>query len=253
MKALLFDVGNTRLKWGVATDGEIGRTGHVSLKRLNDSGFAALTTRLPRRIDQVMASNVAGPSFGARLAAVIGIHCGRELRFAKTERTAHGVTNAYRRPRQLGVDRWVAMIGAWAEFESACVVVDAGTAVTIDVLDDQGMHLGGQILPGVSLMAQALSGETSDIGPVARRIKGTASGLTMFAHSTAAAVQNGAWNAVTGAVERAINALRSNAYDPVVVLTGGDGSRMLDALSETPQWRPDLVLQGLLHILESRQ
>ena len=88
MKALLFDIGNTRLKWGVATDGEIGRTGHVSLERLNDSGFAALTTRLPRRIDQVMASNVAGPSFGARLAAVVGIHCSCELRFAKTERTA---------------------------------------------------------------------------------------------------------------------------------------------------------------------
>ncbi len=252
MKALLLDVGNTRLKWGVAKDGTIARTGHVSLERLNDSGFAALTTRLPRRVDQVMVSNVAGPSFGARLSAVLGIHCGCELRFAKTERTAHGVTNAYRRPRQLGVDRWVAMIGAWTEFESACVVVDAGTAVTIDVLDDEGVHLGGQILPGVSLMARALSGETSDIGPVVRRTKVAASGLDLFSDSTAAAVQSGAWNAVTGAVERAINALRSNAYDPVVVLTGGDGSRMLDALSEMPHWRPDLVLQGLLHILESR-
>jgi pantothenate kinase type III len=72
----------------------------------------------------------------------------------------------------------------------------------------------------------------------------------MFAHNTAAAVREGAQNAVSGAVDRAIRTLQSNAYEPVVVLTGGDASRILNALCESPSHRPHLVLQGLAHMLD---
>jgi len=72
----------------------------------------------------------------------------------------------------------------------------------------------------------------------------------MFGDTTSKAVQHGAWNAVTGAVDRAITTLRSNAYDPAVVLTGGDASRMLTALGTEPLHRPHLVLQGLARMLQ---
>jgi type III pantothenate kinase len=174
------------------------------------------------------------------------------VHFAKAERQACGVRSGYRHPRRLGVDRWVAMIGAWAELESACVVVDAGTAVTIDAIDNEGRHLGGQIFPGVRLMFQALNASTSDIPAVAGRLP-AATGLDMFGDTTSKAVQHGAWNAVTGAVDRAITTLRSNAYDPAVVLTGGDASRMLTALGTEPLHRPHLVLQGLARLLQETQ
>ena len=248
MKALLLDVGNTRLKWGVLDGGQIHRTGHIAMTRIREEGLGVLTSRLPHGVDAVQVSNVAGATFATRLSGVIGMHCGCEVHFAKAEREACGVRSGYRHPRRLGVDRWVAMIGAWAELQSACVVVDAGTAVTIDAIDDEGRHLGGQIFPGVRLMFAALNASTSDIPVVAGRMA-VATGLDMFGDTTSKAVQHGAWNAVTGAVERAITTLRSNAYDPAVVLTGGDASRMLAALGTESLHRPHLVLQGLARML----
>ena len=249
MKALLLDVGNTRLKWGVLEDDRIRRTGHIAMRKIREEGLGVLTSRLPRSIEAVHVSNVAGATFATRLSGVIGMHCGCDVHFAKSAREACGIRSGYRHPRRLGVDRWVAMIGAWAELESACVVVDAGTAVTIDAIDDEGQHLGGQIFPGVRLMFEALTASTSDIPAVGRQATAS-SGLDMFGDTTGKAVQNGAWNAVTGAVDRAITTLRSNAYDPAVVLTGGDASRMLTALGTEPLHRPHLVLQGLARMLQ---
>lgn len=253
MKALLLDVGNSRIKWGVLDDGEIRRTGHIAQDRIRDDGLQVLTTRLPRRVDQVFVSNVAGTSFATRLSGVVGMHCDCDVRFARSERRGWGVQNSYTQPRRMGVDRWVAMVAAWAEIQDSCLVVDVGTAVTLDAIDDGGAHLGGQIIPGVAAMAAALSAATSDI-PLVRPLparKGTQ--LQMFARNTAAAVREGAHNAVAGAVDRAAQTMRSNGYDPTTVLTGGDASRILEALDVAPLHRPHLVLRGLAHMLESAQ
>lgn len=251
MTALLLDVGNFRLKWGVLDDDGIRRSGHISQERIRDQGLQALTTKLPRRIDTVLVSNVAGNSYAMRLSGVIGMHCKCDVHFARSERRGWGVTNSYRQPRRLGVDRWVAMIGAWAEVQSACLVVDVGTAVTLDAIDDEGVHLGGQIIPGVETMLDSLSAATSDIAPVKATAKLSTNDMKMFGRNTAAAVREGVQNAVTGAVERAIRTLQSNAYEPTIVLTGGGASRILGALDGAVLHRPNIVLQGLAHMLES--
>ncbi len=253
MTALLLDVGNSRLKWGVLDDDDIRRTGHIAHDRIRERGLQELTSKLPRRVDAVFASNVAGTSFATRLSGVVGMHCHCDVRYARSERRGWGVTNSYRQPRRMGVDRWVAMVGAWAEMQSSCLIVDVGTAVTIDALDDDGVHLGGQIIPGVATMAQSLSSATSDIPLVRASAKRVANDLEMFGHNTAAAVREGSQNAVVGAIERAIRTLQSNGYDPTIVLTGGDASRILKSLDETLLHRPHLVLQGLAHMLESAQ
>lgn len=77
--------------------------------------------------------------------------------------------------------------------------------------------------------------------------------MQMFARNTAAAVREGARNAVVGAVDRAVEILEAEGYEPTTVLTGGDASRILDALYAAPIHRPHLVLQGLAHMLESAQ
>jgi type III pantothenate kinase len=251
MSALLLDVGNSRLKWGVLDDGEIRRTGHISQEKIRDQGLSVLTTKLPRRVDVVRASNVAGTSFGTRLSGVIGMHCNADVHFARSEKRGWGVTNSYRQPRRLGVDRWVAMIGAWAETQAACLIVDAGTAVTLDAIDDEGNHLGGQIIPGVDTMLESLSSATSDIPLVKASARQSPGDLKTFGRNTAAAVREGAQSAVIGAVERAIRTLQSNAYDPTIILTGGGASRILGALADAPLHRPNLVLHGLAHMLEN--
>ena len=251
MTALLLDVGNSALKWGVLEEGAIRRTGHIAQQKIRDQGLTVLTSRLPRRVDTVFVSNVAGTSFATRLSGVLSMHCNAEVHFARSEREACGVTNAYRQPRRLGVDRWMALIGAWAETNAASLVVDAGTAVTLDALDDTGQHIGGQILPGVTLMAQSLAARTSDIPAMKRRAASQVRGIEMFATSTAAAVGHGAMNAVVGAIERAAAVLREDGTEVSIFLTGGDASRILKSLGAEALHRPHLVLQGLARLLDT--
>lgn len=253
MTTLLLDIGNSRLKWGTLDDGEIRRTGYVDHTRIQEHGWQAFTTKLPRRVDKVFVSNVAGTNFGNRLSGIVGAHCACDVRFARSERRGWGVTNAYRQIRRLGVDRWVAIIAAWAEIEESCLVVDAGTAITIDAIDDDGNHLGGQIIPGAETMFASLSSATSDIPNVKTPAKQSAGDLKMFGRNTASAVREGAQNAVVGAIERAVETLQANDYEPTIVLTGGGASRILDALYEEPLLRPNLVLDGLAHMLENAQ
>ena len=250
-RALLFDVGNTRLKWGLLENGRIRRTGDITHSKIHDRGFASLTTRLPRRVDRVLASNVAGASFATRLSGVIGIHCGCDVHFAHCEKKAFGLTNSYKQPRRMGVDRWVAMIGARSEIRGALCIVDAGTAVTIDAVDKSGNHLGGQIIPGLALMRGALSSGASDITAAKRVPRVPGPGMAAFASSTDAAIQSGAVNAVCGAIDRAAKALRSSGYRAKIVLTGGDASRILKQLGDKVLHRPNLVLQGLAFMVGS--
>jgi type III pantothenate kinase len=247
--ALLFDVGNTRLKWGVLSGDRLTRTGSIRHEKLKESGFSSLTTKLPTNVDEVLVSNVAGAAFGSRLAGVIGLHCGTDVHFVHSERSGFGVRNGYRQARRLGVDRWVALVGARAEAKGALCVVDAGTALTIDALDRDGNHLGGQIVPGLDLMAESLEKDTSDIGAAPRSSRDSAQGMEMFAKTTRLAVRAGAANAVCGAVERAVRVMRSGGYRPKVILTGGDASRILKQLDGKVLHRPHLVLQGLACML----
>lgn len=251
-RALLFDVGNTRLKWGIHNGTRIVRTGGIDHAALKRDGFNALTTRLPRRVEQVLVSNVAGTSFGTKLAGVIGLHCDVDVHFARAEKAAFGIVNGYRQPRRMGVDRFVAMVGARAESRSALCVVDAGTAVTIDAVDRNGQHLGGQIIPGLDAMAAALDAGTSDIGATRRSAKAPAEPIGIFARTTQAAVQNGSLSAVCGAVERAAKTLRGAGHRAKIVLTGGDASRILAMLPGNVIHRPHLVLQGLAFMLQDK-
>jgi type III pantothenate kinase len=249
-RALLLDVGNTRVKWGVFDGKRISRTGNIGHVRLKDSGFSALTRRLPHDVGSVLVSNVAGQDFATQLARVLGMHCNTDIRLIRSEKEAHGITNSYRQPRRLGVDRWAAMIGARAESKSALCIVDAGSAITIDGLNRDGLHLGGQIIPGLHLMHRALERDTAGISGLKVRAGAPGSGMSIFANSTSGAVQAGALNAICGAIERAVKIMRAEGLRPRIVLTGGGASPILKQLGGNVLHRPHLVLQGLAAMLQ---
>jgi type III pantothenate kinase len=190
-------------------------------------------------------------SFGTRLAGVIGIHCNTDVRFVRAGKNAYGIINSYKQPRRLGADRWAAMIGARAELRGAICIVDLGTAVTIDLVDKDGQHIGGQILPGLQLMIDSLEKKTNGINAPAGLQRNSAKGMRMFARNTNAAIYNGALNAVCGAIERAVKTMRAEGFRPKIVLTGGDASRILKQLDGNILHRPNLVLQGLAFIVQS--
>ncbi len=252
-RALLFDVGNTRLKWGILQNDQFVRRGTIGHDKLQQQGFTQLTTRLPANVKSVLVSNVASTAFGTRLAAVIGSHCDTAVHFARSEKEAYGVKNGYRQPGRLGVDRWVAMIGARAETRSAVCVVDAGTAITIDAMDRTGQHQGGQIIPGLRLMIASLSKETNGIRVPRGTIRDQGSAMGLFAENTGGAVQNGTLSAVCGAIERAVKTMRAAGLRPKIILTGGDASRILTLLDGSVLHRPHLVLQGLKFMVQSKK
>jgi len=250
---LVFDAGNSYLKWGIVEDGEIHKSGRISHGKLRQTGFSALTTRLPRRAGRAMVSNVAGTAFATRLSSVIGLHCGIDVQIARCEKQAYGVANGYTQPRKLGVDRWAAMIGARHEFRTALCVVDAGTAITIDALDNTGTHVGGQILPGLDMMMASLDRNTSDIAAASGKPAEPGPGMGVFGRRTADAVRSGAMAAAAGAIEFSARRLREHGMRVKIVLTGGDASRILKQLNNKVIHRPHLVLSGLVVMLQNHE
>ena len=141
---LAIDCGNTRLKWGVHDGAHWLAQGLLDYAEL--SALAGLLAAQPRA-SRAVAANVAGPQVGEAVQATVAA-LGLPLLWAKSQSAQHGVCNLYDNPEQLGADRWAALVGARALHPGACLVVCAGTATTVDVLDAEGNFQGGLILPG---------------------------------------------------------------------------------------------------------
>jgi type III pantothenate kinase len=151
-----------------------------------------------------------------------------------------GVLSRYAVPEQLGADRWAALIGARARHTGACVVVNAGTAVTIDALTPAGEFLGGLILPGPELMAQALADGTAGLPRQPGQFE-------VFPTSTANAIFTGAVQAACGAIERVERALAAAGHsEPQIVISGGSGELVAARLGRPVTLAPNLVLEGLV-------
>ena len=148
-----------------------------------------------------------------------------------------GVKNGYQDPAQLGADRWAGLIGAHRLHEGACLVVNAGTATTIDVLDAGGVFQGGVILPGVYLMRRALAGNTAQLLLTAGEYKA-------LPRNTADAIASGCLLASAAAIERMF--VRVSGQSGAVCLLSGGAADSLSPLLDIPLLRIDnLVLEGL--------
>ena len=234
MTLLCVDCGNTRLKWGLWRDGRWCAQDVLPL-----AAVGRLADVLPSPPRRIVACNVAGAAVRAEVAAVAARY-GASLSWIDAQASQCGVTSRYEDPRQLGADRWAALIGARALHGGACLVVNAGTATTIDVLDATGVFQGGLILPGLTLMRAALAGNTAGL-PLAR---GAYSALP---RTTDVAIVSGALNATLGAIERMFRHV-ADATDAVCLLAGGAAGD-IEALLALPTRRvDDLVLEGLVRI-----
>lgn len=230
---LAIDCGNSRLKWGLHDGDRWLRTGAAPLAEL--AGLKAAWKKIPPP-DKVVVANVAGLSVRKRLETALSR--GAPVTWVKAKRSECGVNNGYRRPSQLGADRWAALVAAWSMFRGACLVVVAGTATTVDVLGSDGAFTGGMILPGLDLMKRSLAQSTAGL-PLA---KGRFSSAP---RSTADAIESGCLLAQAGAIERAIAAMEPGA---TCVLSGGAAERVAARLGIPVRIVDNLVLEGLVRI-----
>ncbi len=244
MTALLVDLGNTRIKWA-RFDGErlsAPRAAAHSAWRAADYGRRLFGGRVPP--DSMLVASVAGARLDRVLAAAAR-RAGVRARFVTVPRRAAGVTVGYLEPWRLGVDRFVASVGAHHLFDGiATCVVGVGTAMTLDLLRADGAHRGGVIIPAPALMVDTLQRNTHGIR---RRARGGALGASgLFGRSTRAAIVQGSRYAAAALIDRAVEEARILlGRKPLVVLTGGDAGTVRPLLRSRSVAVPDLVLTGL--------
>jgi len=231
------DVGNTRAKWRLSENNVTIQNGSIATSSEDWSALIALSSHKPVRM---RASNVAGSMVAKRLQTIANKYLGVEVEFAVACASSGEVKSGYQRPEQLGVDRWLAIVAAWSLFRRGCVVIDAGSALTVDFIDDRALHLGGYIVPGQQMMLASLFGGTSGV-----RINPVQTQCIAYGVNTDLAVQNGCFAMTLALIQAAVAQDDSGGGTASMVLTGGDAESLLPHLPEGVVHRPDLVLDGL--------
>jgi type III pantothenate kinase len=243
---LVLDAGNSRMKWGLHARDRWVAQGATPNGEIGTLAMREWQT-LPRPA-RVVGVNVAGEAVRLRIEALLA-----RWRVAPVWLTASaaacGVVNGYAIPEQLGADRWASLvaarrrIGATDLFPAPVIVVNAGTAVTIDALDADGRFRGGVILPGLRLMLQALAHNTSALK--------TAPGQYQdFPTNTADALYSGAVQAVCGAIELARGRMQRDDAVVKCLLAGGAAAEIAPHLGGQPEVVDNLVLEGVLALAQ---
>jgi type III pantothenate kinase len=243
VSVLLVDIGNTRLKWSVLRGEKLGRQKALEYAGLT-AGDLERQVFATRGITRVVAASVGSTRLNRLLAAACRRKTGLSCEFVASARNGAGLTTRYRHPWRLGVDRFMAVIAGYhmARARGACVI-DVGTAVTIDLVDTMGVHLGGAIIPGPQLMVGSVLKNTAGI---AERASGAGLTRGFFAQDTRAAIEQGARYAAAAVIDRAVTeAQRVLQRTPLVLLTGGAAMQIEPLLHSSYVSVPDLVLRGV--------
>ena len=237
---LLIDVGNTRLKCALWDGRElrfIGALAHAG----NDAkiDFASLWKDV-EQVSSILVASVAGAALGNQVERNALERFGVQARFVLSPASACGVRNAYPQPERLGIDRFLGLVALRAVETGPCVLASCGTALTLDALAADGVHLGGLIAPSPALMRDALTGATARLTPP------QSARVVERADNTDDAIESGVWLAGAALLERFVaHAATTFGASPAVVLTGGGAAR-LGALIEPPhRIDAELVLRGL--------
>ncbi|OGT00600.1 MAG: hypothetical protein A3F73_12345 [Gallionellales bacterium RIFCSPLOWO2_12_FULL_59_22] len=267
---LLIDAGNTRIKWALAHGSSWLHNGALPVGQCGElpHQFAGL-----RGIRQVWVSNVAGEEIEQHIRDACAEFPAPH--FVVAQQAQCGVRNNYSSPAQLGSDRWAALIAAWHLVRGPCLVVNSGTATTIDAMSAKGEFIGGLILPGVELMQRSLLDATARLQAATQAKQGQGE-YAPFPLNTADALYSGALQASCGAIERqhallgeacpdetadhsarlSENASPAAGCDPgrrdaaPVVLSGGAATLLRDHLNAPLRIVDNLILQGLLLIAQ---
>lgn len=243
---LLVDMGNSRLKSAICESGGLHAFHSEAYegRRAIECLEAYLLTH--EVVTDLALVSVRGKAFEADVRALCEQR-GITLYWAGSTAKAYGVRNQYREPETLGSDRFVAMVGARALFsDKHCIVVDCGTAVTIDGLTADGEFCGGVIIPGLRLWGDSLIQRADQLNE--HRLQHP----EVFARDTAQAIGSGSLYGLVGAIEGICQRMQSQLetrFGPDIKVTrivcGGDAELITEHATSGFELHPHLVLQGL--------
>lgn len=244
---LLVDVGNTRTKWVLAENNHMLTDIDVCL---NQDVASSTITGLAEVVHTVMVANVAGEAMANTIAEAMRTVEAPVIHITSSAE-ACGVRNEYDAPELLGVDRWLSLIAAFDKHKSTCLVINAGTAITIDALSvpkmaDHANFMGGLIMPGLSLMLNALANNTAQLNLAEGHIAN-------FPTNTQDAMHTGCLSAAIGAISRQWQLLRElDEREPAILISGGDADviakNLPPNLAQHTNIVDNLVLRGLMRM-----
>jgi len=246
---LLLDIGNSSAKVGL-----YGEAGIIRITRVSSAAESELVGDLAAWLDGVRIERSGGvsvvPATNPLWRQTIREACGADLELYDAH-SRLSVRLTYRTPDTLGNDRVAAVAAAWSRYggsgEQSILIVDAGTAVTYDVVLPDGVWPGGIIAPGPELLRRAMREGTAQLPEVELE-----SPPRWIGTSTREAVSSGIMNGFLAAVEGTLDHLADQERDPNVVLTGGWGSWLTERIGRKHTLEPDLVLEGVARLMELR-
>jgi type III pantothenate kinase len=236
MSRWLFDLGNTRLKCApLHGDGSMGEV--VALAHGPEAFAEELQQLLPEDAESACLASVASAALTASLVEVLTQRF-RRISVARSSAGLAGMRIAYAEPARLGVDRFLALLAAHRRGPGPWLIAGVGTALTIDLLDSEGLHRGGRIGPSPGTMRQALH-------HAAAQLPAEGGDYREFASDTADALASGCEGAALGLIDRSMDqASRMLGQAPTLLLHGG-GADMLATHFPDALRAPALVLEGL--------
>ena len=236
---LLLDIGHTRAKLGTEQGGRVRRKEAFPMADA-EALRAALREARAQAEGLRAVSMLQGPA-AQMLHGRIEEAWGRPVAWVDAAQACGEIRIHYTRPETFGADRLLAMQAAWRRAAGPCMVVDAGTAVTVDGVTADGEHCGGWILPGCGMLREAVGGllgfgDIPEVEPGGMRHAGTAE-----------AAEAGLRQMLAGGIDRMCAQLREGPLgaEAVAYMTGGDAERLSGWCRTELVCAPDLVLEGL--------
>lgn len=251
---LLADIGNSRIKWARLKGGKpveidaIAR-GKTGIKRSLSKAWKGF-----ENVERVVVANVGGEKVADQLTEWTQNYWHIVPDFLLARSSGYGVRNAYPKPENLGIDRWLTLIAVRQHYrrshnKRATYIVDCGSAITVDVLAANGRHLGGLIIPGLNAMPRLLASSTAGIGETAEE-----RAYALLASATGTAVNAGALYGAIAFIDRiGADVAAEMKGEPRYVITGGDAPKIAPLLRNQYEHIPDLVLWGLARVARDTQ
>lgn len=237
MRQLWLDIGNSRLKYWLTSSGDMQAHGAELHLQSPADLLLGLVDRLSQfKPHEIGISSVLDELSNQRVYQTLA-RLNVPVRFAKVQPTHAGLITGYDQPSQLGIDRWLQVLALAGQQKQYCIV-GCGTALTIDLLDDN-QHLGGYILPSLYLQRDSLTQGTKGI-----KIPDQAFGDLYPGRDTSNAVHHGILLGLLGAIEK----IMLHNPERKLVLTGGDAPVFAGFLQQKNELvlEPDLLLKGLM-------
>jgi len=239
---LLIDAGNTRIKWALYENNKITFGGAKDHRCLDLSElYTAMWSQLEKP-EKILCSNVAGKKMASSLREWFHMRWDLSVEFIRSGAVNNNLTNAYKAPATLGVDRWLNLLAVGKASQKAFCVIDCGSFVTIDVVASSGQHQGGYITTGMDMMYAALANFTDKRLYVNENE--SASDLKL-GQSTRDCIVNGASRMLVSFMNTVMQDANDTFGEMDFVITGGNADIFLPFLNHPCHHRPALIFEGL--------